>query len=473
MEQQVSMEREQAYQKCLEKLNWATQRLQVAVEPTQLAAIADLIVQPMTGPWRYFHTPYHIFEVGGSEDAIEVLAALFHDVVYVQVDRSINFNLSYYIAPFSKEANGELQIRERVELPVDPSFEMTASVFGFVPGQQLNPFAGQNEFLSALVALKALEPFFATPYLLQIVACIEATIPFRKPTEDGLTASELLYKRLQTTNRQLAQPLSEAELIETVKKSVRIANRDVISFAHPSSAHFLDNTWNLLPETNHNLITSGSYTVRQYRVALQKMEGFMNILNPEVVFRQFQGEPDDDTYRCWQAGTRKNLAVSRLYMGCKLLAIALLEALSLRIGDEIPLATLVGELPSLGSEAFHLADFLPDVPDPYQPRTALEWEVFNLLEKGRTKISPYDLKNSPLATFIVKSIGFDETVRQCDRAKEFFNHNCGAEDLIAGCDPKIIEAIVKSTATLLESRKSALSGYCSKHPAKLTSDIVV
>ena len=51
----------------------------------------------MIGPWRFFHNPEHIFDVRGDEDAIEVIAALFHDIVYVQVDHSINFNVRYYI----------------------------------------------------------------------------------------------------------------------------------------------------------------------------------------------------------------------------------------------------------------------------------------------------------------------------------------------------------------------------------------
>ncbi|HZX00624.1 MAG TPA: hypothetical protein VFF45_00105 [Bacilli bacterium] len=54
----------------------------------------------MTGPWRYFHTPNHIFEVGGTDDPIEVLAALFHDIVYVQVDRGIQFNVAHFLTPF-------------------------------------------------------------------------------------------------------------------------------------------------------------------------------------------------------------------------------------------------------------------------------------------------------------------------------------------------------------------------------------
>ncbi|MDY6785908.1 MAG: hypothetical protein SW833_25725 [Cyanobacteriota bacterium] len=474
MEQQVSIDRAQAREQCLKKLSWATQQLQTDIAPPQLAAIADLIVQPMTGPWRYFHTPHHIFEVGGAESAIEVLAALFHDVVYVQVDRSINFNLSYYIAPFSKEAEGQLQIRDRDELSADESFDLVTAAFGFAPGQTLNPFAGQNEFLSAVVAVKALEPFLAPQYLLEIAACIEATIPFRRATEDGKTASDLLYARLQKASLKLAKPSSDEALLETVKKAVRVANRDVISFAHESSAHFLDNTWNLLPETNHNLISTSSYTVRQYRVALQKMEGFMGFLDPDTVFRQFQGEPDDETYNRWQATARRNIEVARLYLGCKLFAIALLEALSLRLGEEIPLATLVGELPAgQASETFHLEDLLPDIPKPIRPKTALEWEVFNLLEEGRATNSAYDLKHSPLATFIVQLLGFEGVKYQCNRAKELFKGDCSPEAFLAGCDPRIIEVIVESTVALFESRKSALKGYFSSSSNQFASDAIV
>jgi hypothetical protein len=329
---------EQEYQKCLDKLIWATNQLQVEVSQEHLQKIAELIVQPMTGPWRYFHTPDHIFEVGGSTDPIEVLAALFHDLVYVQVDQSVNFNLAYYISPLIKEVKplkgGEkehLKIRDRSELPEDPIFDMVLAVFGFVPGQKLSPFAGQNEFLSALVAAKALQPFLSPKILVPIIACIEATIPFQMPTEDGLTASDQLYQRLQATNEQFNLELTDNELIYIVKRAVRMANRDVDGFATPSAASFLDNTWNLLPETNHNLINSSSYTVQEYRISLQKMEGFLNFLQPKSVFRHFKGEPDKETYERLVNGAHKNIEVARLYLGTKLVTIAFIEAISLRV----------------------------------------------------------------------------------------------------------------------------------------------
>ncbi|NES05171.1 MAG: hypothetical protein F6K22_21515 [Okeania sp. SIO2F4] len=130
---------EHEHEQCLEKLNWAIKQLQVEVKPEKLVEIAELIVQPMTGLWRYFHTPNHIFEVGNSQDSIEVLAALFHDLVYVQVDHSVNFNLSYYIAPYIQERQGKLKIREKNELPKDLTFEMVTSIFGFLAGQVLLP----------------------------------------------------------------------------------------------------------------------------------------------------------------------------------------------------------------------------------------------------------------------------------------------------------------------------------------------
>lgn len=449
----------EAYLQCLEKLIWALDRLKAEVEPSELARIAELIVQPMMGPWRFFHTPEHIFDVGGNEDAIEVMAALFHDIVYVQVDRSINFNVSYYITPLTKEVNKQLQIRDRSELSADATFEMVMLVFGFVAGEVLNPFSGQNEFLSALVAAKALEPFLKREQLLQIAACIEATIPFRA-AESGITASQRLYDRFQAITNLFNLSFTDEEMRETMKKAVRIANRDVISFAYQSSAHFLANTWNLLPETNHNLTSYGFYTVRDYRVALLKMEGFLSYLKPEVIFRRFEGCPDDRTYQRWETTAQYNLEIAKLYLGCKLAAIAMLEALSSGLGLDVSVAMMMGELPDKANRVVRLESFFPVIDKPHKAQTGLEAEVLNLLENGRAQSSSNtDLENSPLATFMVKVVGFDEMRYQCDRAKEFFRENLAADDFISDFNPIVTEIVVDSIIKLFDSRKSTIYRY--------------
>ena len=450
---------EKNHQQCLEKLLWATEQLKVEVPPTQLYKIAKLIVKTMTGAWRYFHSTKHIFEVGGSTDAIEVLAALFHDIVYVQIDGSVNFNLTYYLAPLIEEDRGELFIRKPSELPVDSTFKIVAAIFDFVPGQVLFPLAGQNEFLSAIVAAKVLESFLSPTLIVQIAACIEATIPFRSKSESGLSPSELLHQRLMSTNNQFNLRLTDEEIIQTVKRSVRVANRDVGGFANPSAAVFLANTWSLLPETNHNLQKSGSYTVRDYRLAIQKMAGFMNFLKPELVFRKFQGEPDDKTYQSLVEQASKNIEVARLYLESKLVTNAVLEALSLRLGQDVSLAIMMGELPSSGISVGRLGDSFPNLLKPYPPTTDMEKEALYLLEIGRSNDNTYDLKNSPLSTFIVKYIGFDGIRQMRERSQDFFQGTISSEDFLASCNSDMTKIIINEVIKLLENRKTAL-----RHP---------
>lgn len=456
----VSVDLEAKRKRCLDCLIESIEQLGGKVDETELEQITELIIQTMTGPWRYFHTTEHIFEVGESGDAIEILAALFHDLVYVQVDQGINLNISIYIIPFIKDVRGQLAIRSEKELPKDRMFEIVTAVFGLVPSQALSPTAGQNEFLSAVIAAKSLENFLQADIIAEIAACIEATIPFRQKLESGLNASDLLYQRLIEVNKRFNFGWTDTKAQSVVKRAVKLANRDVKNFAYANSGDFLDNTWNLLPETNHELLNANSYTVQGYRRSMQKMEGFMNFLKPELVFQQFMGEPDDKTYQDLVAQTKKNLDVAKLYLGSKLVAIAILEALSQRLGRDIPLSNMMGELPASGVRVPVLENFLPDdVPQACQPRTPLESEVLELLNKGRNRDSPYDLKNSPTTTFIIKSIGFSELGYLLKRAKEFFAGTISAEEFLQECNPRMIQTIVEGMVQMLESRKAALRGF--------------
>ncbi|TYQ23620.1 hypothetical protein [Pseudanabaena sp. UWO310] len=444
-------------QKCLDCLIQAIADLNGQANREQLTKISNLIIQTMTGPWRSFHTPNHIFEVGEGGDAIEVISALFHDLVYVQVDQGISVNISRYISPYIKQDREQLVILEPPELQEDVAFKMVIMLFGFQHGQPLLPMSGQNEFLSALIAIKALENMLPLTRLTEIAACIEATIPFRPQLESGLTCSDLLFGRLVEANEVFQFGWSDPEIAEIVKRAVRLSNRDVENFASPNSSRFLNNTWNLIPETNHDLKNVNSYSVHGYRVSIQKMEGFMNFLSPEIVFRRYRDEPSEKNYYKLLAQTKQNLEVSRLYLGTKLTSIAVLEALSFRIGRDISLSTMMGELPLEDTPVIGLEQFLPEIDTPHQPSTPIEAEVLELLDKGRTVDSSYDVKNSPVATFMVKSLGFSEMQRMLLLSKEFFKGNFTSEELIASCDPYVMSTIKGAVLQLFESRKAALS----------------
>jgi hypothetical protein len=445
------------YERCFDELNRAIVQLGGKADPAQLSITAELIIQTMSGPWRFFHTPEHIFEVGESGDAVEVLSALFHDLVYVQVDQGVSVNISRYIAPFVKEIGGQLVILEQWQLPQEDSlFDMVSQIFGFTPGQNLLPMAGQNEFLSAVIAAKCLEHALSPAEIAPIAACIEATIPFRPNAATGETAAQQLFNRLCKVRDRFQLGWQETDIEAMVKRAIRLANRDIENFAYESSAEFLDNTWNLMPETNHDLTNSNSYNVAGFRLSMQKMEGFMNFLKPQLVFQKYQDEPSLEVYNSLIERTQKNLEVARLYLGSKLLSIAVIEALSQRIGQDIPLATMMGELPGRGLSTAQLENFLPIVTTGVAPTTAMEQEVLELLEKGRSKSSSYDVKNSPVATYIIKSIGFDEARRLIVQAKEFFKRNLTAEEFLGCCDRTIADAITNAVLQVFENRKTAM-----------------
>jgi hypothetical protein len=458
------MENGQDKKRCLDCLVWAVGELGGNLDLPQLTKISDLVIQTMTGPWRSFHTPDHIFEVGEGGDAIEVLAALFHDLVYVQVDQGVSVNISRYIAPFVREDNDQLVILTAPELKADRIFTLISLIFGFSQGQALQTTLGQNEFLSALICLKTLEKLLTFSQLAEITACIEATIPFRPKIVSELavtTVSDVLCDRLGEANTQFNFGWTDAYIAQIVKRSVRLANRDVQNFSSPNSAHFLNNTWNLLPETNHDLKNPNSYTVHGYRKSMQKMEGFISFLYPELVFRQYQDEPSDRAYAEMLRLTKINLEVAKLYLGTKLTSIAVLEALSFRIGRDIPLSTMMGELPAEDTLVDGLEQFLPNVLVPFIPDEGIEKDVLELLEKGRTLDSEYDVRNSPVATFMVKSSDFDEIRALLQMARQFFKQEMNSEDFLTHCNPTILNQITRSVLELFEARKASMSRVCS------------
>lgn len=443
-------------QKCLECLAVSCNHLGVSVSRDRLEPIADLIIQSMTGPWRSFHTPDHIFQVGAGGDEIEVISALFHDMVYVQVDQGISVNMARYIAPYIQEQNQQLIIASNPELQNDVLFNICLTIFGFEQGKPLFPMAGQNEFLSALLAAKMLEDILPLPVLAQIIACIEATIPFRGPDNNGVTCSDKLFTNLARVNENCHFSWTAADIKKIVERGVRLSNRDVENFASEHAAHFLDNTWNLIPETNHDLKRVNTYTVQGYRVSLQKMEGFLNFLKPEIVFRQYQNEPAIDKFDAIVKRASRNLEIARFYLGMKLTSIAVLEALSLRIGRDVSVSMMMGELPLDNVQVIGMEQFLPAVINPVLPTTKIETEVLSLLELGRTFDSDYDVKNSPIATFMAKTMGLEQMKALLVKARLFFKGELSPESFLESCPKELIDAIVASILKLFEARRNSL-----------------
>lgn len=472
-------------------LGQAFTALEAGVSPGDCEAIALAIEQSMVGPSRFFHTLGHCMSVGGmavggmaaesmvrngavaaadlgadvsqagvsqaAADPIEMLAGAFHDVVYVQVDGGIPFSLTHCISPVV-EQRGEAMVLRQPQ-PGAENLRWLLPLFDLSPGQVLSPRTGQNEFLSALVAVTLLEPYLATEVLLAIALCIEATIPFRNgPNPDSQPEAMLL--RLAQICQANGLNLSEAEQGAMIRRSVRVANRDVISFAESSAAHFLADTWNLLPE-NHQFSPGGSHRIQDYREVIEKTEAFFLKLDPRCIFRQFRGEPSDQAFAQWQRQAQENLAVGQLYLSCKLVAIALLEAVASPFGPQTALSLFMGTLPeSTGGPPLRLEQFFP--PPHWSGPTLSEQEeqVWQLLSQGRAASSHQgDVLYSPLATFMLQFHGFESLPQQRQAAQSWLGGSLPCNQFLQHFDSQFLALFFESIRRLWEQRQMVLDAY--------------
>jgi hypothetical protein len=437
--------------KCHAELQLAVASLGGDAASPRLLNMAELIIQSMTGPWRSFHTPEHIFDVGAGGAPVEVIAALFHDLVYAQVDSGIHVNMARYLAPFVSENTKGIAIDPMDDAPAE-DLELVMTLFGFEKGQVLSPFAGLNEFLSALLAVRILDGVLPKSVCAQIAACIEATVPFRSTQPDGKNCSQMLFERLTLANDKHALGLDEASCKETVVMGVKVANRDIGNFASEHPTEFLNNTWNLIPETNHDLVSTNTYTIKGYRISLQKMEGFLSFLQPQVVFRQFAQEPSDQEHQRRLDLTLRNLEVARLYLRVKLLSISLIESLSQSLGEEVSLASIMGKLPGKMDFPIQFENYLPLIESPYKAQNDHEVIVMDLLETGRSAESLHDSRHSPVGSYLVKSMGIQASLQLLEQARAFFAGKITGEELLAHTPAGLVQGLRAAMTEVFEQR---------------------
>jgi hypothetical protein len=423
-----------------------------AVDAT-IERCASLIHRAMDGQSRIFHSHDHVLELADGGDPTSVIAALFHDVVYVQVDGGLSAATTGLL--------GDALVREPDgwHLPDgfdrNPSVRLVARVFGVTAGPAPSPFAGLNELCSALVAVRALEPILAPRQLAEVAACIEATIPFRPATPDGQVPLERLASRLRAASDELDLGFDASAIVEATERACRLANQDVANFADPEHARFLDNTWKLLPETNPALHSPQSYTLREYRTALAKMEGFLSSLPAERVFQRFGSEPAQQVHEARLAAAARNLAVATRYLRAKLNTLAMLEAMAEVSGGDAPLELFMGALPRPSSPApARVEQFLPAVTG--EAAFDVDPALLALLSAGRASDTDFDLRTSPLSARIYRQLGEAATGASATSAGRLFRGELSASAFLATCPPAIVAEIAHGLSEMVPTRRAAL-----------------
>jgi len=443
-------------QKTIKLFKETLEGLHANIELLQLEGLAIMVHKAMTAQARYFHTPEHIFSLSDAFSPIQALAALYHDIVYYQVDEGFIPEIHRLIAPYVREDDGQLFLTAHVD-STDAAFTRTLEVFDFAPGQRLPPLSGQNEFLSALTLNKSLEGIVSARDLLKATACIEATIPFRGVNAQGEGPAEVLERRLAAINALQNYDMTAEEIMHTVELAVELSNRDVASFSEKDTALFLDGTWLLLPEANPSLRLKGIYTIRSYRQALQKMSRFLNSLDPNVIFNRYHDTPSLEAYTEMVRLAHQNVHTARQYLDVKLLTADILEALAELTGGDAPMALFMGDIDAAGKDYVRMEDFLP------LPATScLEDDgspIFRLLAYGRASASSFDMSHSPMSLFIYRNLGMQDSQRLLGFAESMFQGRLEPEAFLDQLPTAVVVPVVTACAVMATTRSAALRRY--------------
>lgn len=433
----------------------AVDRLELPVELKDVERLGIMVNKAMSTQARSFHTAEHVFNLARQDQPLQILAALFHDIVYYSIDQGFIPEIEDILINYVYIDEGDIVIRE--DLNTEQScIHGVLSVFGFQPGDHLPAFGGMNECLSAIVLVHEMEPFMKRTDLLQVVCSIEATIPFRKPEANGHTPPQRLASRVTELNESRQMGLSEENITSMIQKAVIFANTDVENFAEQEVAAFLDNTWKLLPETNPSLRTTGLYTVKNYRIALQKMEGFMNFLNPSVIFTSYKGVPSSEDLKDLNYHAKRNVLAARDYLGVKLLTTGVLEAIAEISGGDVPIALLMGDI-SDAQSIDHFESMLPH--SEVQKGAAIGSTVYSLLAEGRNSNTQFDLNRSPLAKHIYLHIGSAALKDYLATLKEMFDGVRSPEDFLDALPSNLILPVIKACAEMAFTRRGILSAF--------------
>ena len=442
-------------------LHGALTQLKADLDNQQIEKIGVMVHRAMSTQQRSFHTPEHIFDLSTPDDPHSTLAALFHDIVYYQVDNGFLDEIAEILAPYIEIREGNVYTRQDISA-TDRAFHGCAAVFGFSTNQHLPPFGGLNEFLSALVMDVLLIGTVTDVDLMIATACIEETIPFRGRDENGDTPPVVLERRIKATNEAFGLGLSDQDIRNAVIAAVCFSNKDVHNFAEEDPGRFLDNTWKLLPESNPALRFRGLYTITNYSLALMKMEGFLSVLKPESVFHEYDGFPVEKEYARLVNRTATNLDTARRYLGVKMISAALLQALAEPTGGDAPIAYFMGDISPL-DERSNLAAHLPAAPDGCARAEDDANDLFRLLKHGRASSSGFDLQNSPVSLYVHRCLD-DEAQRVCvAAARAYIKGEQTREPFLQTVPSHLVASISRAAAYMAFTRRDQLLAIAAQY----------
>jgi|GEM_PF-6621712 len=292
-----------------------------SVDETVCDESTRVIKEAGTGEHRHFHNFQHFLDISNAMDdtegqglvdspeikAVMRRAALYHDIVYHQVD-GLHESVTSAIAPLMTDINEDKPLETYI-LKESRTTAMAKTIFDLKDNHVPSKFNGGNELLSALyAATRGQAEQIPEKYQLAEMAIIEATIPFLG--ENRMTA---LANRLTSANAFLpeGERLTPNELEETMHAATHMSNIDVIGFRQHRENGFKD---------SDDIIRESMASHQTHEQASSGRLGFMKHLLSQVeageqqVFHSYKGVPSDNVLAEWNRKAERHIATEVSYL---------------------------------------------------------------------------------------------------------------------------------------------------------------
>lgn len=324
--------------------------IELGVSEADAARGTRLALEAGSQGTRHYHTNAHFAElekgsvgIGGaltergvSASAAQFIAALYsvaardHDVVYPNADGKIMPEVERMIGKYIEPAEGGgYKVRSdlsHLNAQEMENLRIATEVFGdkFQPGQKLNPFGGQNEFLSALHSMEA-NPGVTAKAKVALAGIIESTIPFGE--------SNSVYKMTDRAARLGLMTPEETRALGWA--SADLANRDVANFnagTPEKIAVFDENSVRLMRESGTDF-TDPAVIARKAAGSAGFFEGLAGRMKEgkAAVFRSYEGYPPPNELQAMEAR-----ALERIERGAeKMRAVSAAAGDAMRRGETL------------------------------------------------------------------------------------------------------------------------------------------
>lgn len=409
---------------------------------------------------RAFHNIKHALDVSLASGPLCLLAGLFHDVVYLQVDPLDQEDLRKMLNPF--ELTHDLKVTLPKPHPSNLSHWQQAlyDIFDHSPGDIIDLQHGLNELLSAWIAILFLHKHLSAAELLQVMSCIEATIPFRGHRKNP-SAIECLGFKIQRAVQTLKIKIEEDSLQTILIEATKISNHDVKGFAEKRSEKFIHNSWALLYEANPSL-QSRYFTIKEYREPLRKIHKFLSELNPTQIFSSYLGLPSPREMQKLEMRAENNLATGRAYFKAKLMDLAVLESFAEISGGDCPLELFLGRRPrSYESNSSQLETTLArHISDPSsEKKFAPNEKLMRLLKMRRAFRFRQDIRVTLLGSFLNQQLDPQTYTMISNQLESFFDQKLSAQEFLSMFPDHVLSALGSSIGDLAPHRQESLREY--------------